>query len=163
MRDLITLRVSTSINELGSNCQSYRIHLWLNPSLVKEMTVQYCCRIYAVITAGFLSGGLLAPEGASAALTERAVQQRALLFANTPDDGNEGDEGDEGDEVRLALLLPSHFTPCTVLSLLFDTFSVCACINPVLQLAQAGMRERVIFVTALSIGSSTVPGLLHPM
>jgi hypothetical protein len=80
------------------------------------MTVLYCCRIYAVVAASFLSAGLLAPEGASAALTERAVQQRSMLFAKKPDDGNEGDEGDEGDEVWHALLLPSHFTLCTLYS-----------------------------------------------
>jgi hypothetical protein len=89
--------------------------------IVKEMSVLYCCRIYSVIAAGVLSAGLLAPEGASAALTQRAVQQRSLLSTKTPDDGNEGDEGDEGDEVWPALLPSIHFTPCTFLTLLFDT------------------------------------------
>jgi hypothetical protein len=65
------------------------------------------CRIYAVV-AGVLSAGLLAPEGASAALTQGSEQQRrALLFAPRSDfDGNEGNEGNEGDEVWPLLLPP---------------------------------------------------------
>jgi hypothetical protein len=120
------------------------------------MTVLYCCRIYAVVAASFLSAGLLAPEGASAALTERAVQQRSLLFAKTPDDGNEGDEGDEGDEVRSAFFATQPLQkcqPCTLLPLLCDKFAGYACTQHSLQanqLSQEGQRVRQVYVTALS-------------
>jgi hypothetical protein len=73
------------------------------------------CRIYAVVAAGVLSAGLLAPESASAALTQGSEQQRrALLFAPRSDfDGNEGNEGNEGDEVWNLLLPPCHHHLCT--------------------------------------------------
>jgi hypothetical protein len=87
-------------------------HQWMMTGKVWRMIVWCCCRIYAVIAASFLSVGLLAPEGTSAALTHRSVEQRSLLFRKRPDDGNEGDEGDEGDEVWLVLLPRNHFPLC---------------------------------------------------
>jgi hypothetical protein len=142
----------------------YPDHQWMMTGKVWRMIVRCCCRIYALIAASFLSVGLLAPEGTSAALTHRSVEQRSLLFKLKPDDGNEGDEGDEGDEVWLVVLqannLPLCWRTCTCLFYVPAMYIHCkpSKCNDVIKEATKVKRY---MLTVVSIASHTVPDATH--